>query len=70
MTITACFLSAAALLSMLLELRVLAVIFIAGAPLGAFVGGYCYRQQVISSGRLPRARWLWLKEDLPPDPPT
>jgi len=67
MTATACFLAVAAVVSMLLELQVLAVIFIASAPLGSFIGGYCYRQQVISSGNLPRFRWLWLKEDLPPD---
>lgn len=36
----------------------------------AFLGGYCYRHHVVSSGRLPRYHWLWLKEDLPPEPPS
>jgi hypothetical protein len=42
------------------------------APFGAFIGGYCFRQQVVSTGRLPRFRWLWLKEDMelrPSEPP-
>ena len=52
-----------------LELRVFATMCLAISGMGAFTGGYCFRQQVISTGRLPRFRWLWLKEDLtePPD---
>ena len=34
------------------------------APCSAFIGGYCYRQRVLSSGKGPRFRFLWLKECL------
>lgn len=40
------------------------------AVASAFIGGYCYRQQVLASGQPPRFRWLVLKEDLPPEPPA
>jgi hypothetical protein len=30
----------------------------------AFIGGYCFRQQVVSSGKPARFRFLRLKEDL------
>ena len=54
-----------AALSIWLELRVFALICLGNMGLAAFIGGYCFRQQVISTGRLPRFRWLWLKEDIP-----
>jgi hypothetical protein len=53
MTATAVFLAVATAVSMVLELRVLAVIFLAGTLLGAFVGGYCYRQRVLDIGKQP-----------------
>lgn len=50
-------------------LRVFGLICLAGTGLGAFIAGYCYRQQVLSSGQPPRFRWLVMKEDLPPERP-
>lgn len=69
MTATSVFLAAWSAVAIWLELRVFALICLVGAPVGAFIGGYCFRQQVIATGRLPRFRWLWLKEDLPRVPP-
>lgn len=40
------------------------------AVASAFIGGYCYRQHVLSSEQPPRFRSLVLKEDLPPEPPA
>jgi hypothetical protein len=66
MTALAAFSALWSAIAIWLGLRVFALMCLAFSAVAAFVGGYCFRQQVISTGRLPRLRWRWLKEDLPP----
>ena len=66
LTVTAGFLVLMGTFGILIEAKVYAWMMLVFAPCLAFIGGYCFRQQVLNTGTQPRFRFLWLKEDLQP----
>ena len=57
------FLTVLTALSLWFSFLAFGLICLAGAVGGAFVTGYCLRQQVLNTGSTPRFKFLRLKED-------
>lgn len=66
LTVTAGFLVLMGTFGILIEARFYAWMMLVFAPCAAFIGGYCFRQQVLNTGSQPRFRFLWLKGDMLP----
>ena len=72
--VMASYVAVVAILALIIGLKFLPSMLVPFVVPLAFLSGYCYRQAVLDSGRLPRFQWLWLKDDpllrqLDDDPP-